>query len=116
MAFPIIEAFLSVVGQALGIAKPLVEESLAQRYDTQQREQVAEWLSIMSTANNESRARSMYTFIQRVCSDAGHPPGPISGTSIEVPVQHLHSLVLLATENIKQDKMLASATYAIKKG
>jgi len=111
---PTVDAVLKILSEGLGIAKPLIEEGLAQRYDNEARGKYSEWQNSIEVPNPDARADRMHEFIHKLCIDAGTPPGSLQG-NYSVPLSHLHALVSIAIENVKQDKLLASAVYSIKK-
>jgi hypothetical protein len=109
----IISAIANVVSGGLAITKPLVDQKLAQQYETANIERLEDWKIALNTVDASSRAVSLFKCIDELCTTGGQPAGGLSG-NFSVPVSHLNSLVILASNGIRDKRTLESANYAIR--
>src|SRR4051812_37127132 len=107
-----LDSFFKAIIAALGVTKPLIEDHLAQKYESESRARLNEWQNITSIPNDQIRADSEFQFIIKLCNDAGTPAGGF-GRNVSVPFSILHALVVGNINLIKSKEVLASATFAL---
>ena len=109
----IADSIIKLLGSLVGIAKPVLEDYEAKRHESDLRDRLEEYQSISAEIDANERAHRTRVFIQRLCLDAGYPVRqPLSGTSIEIPVEAYDSLVRGQCELIKVKGVLNDAIYA----
>jgi hypothetical protein len=109
----VIDEILILLGKAAGIAGPLIQDHQAKRHDQDLENRLEKYQDIISQPNPDERANGVRGFTQQLCLDSGYPARqPLSGTSIEIPVEVFDSLVRGQCELIKVKGVLNDAVYA----
>jgi hypothetical protein len=108
-----ITEILNIIGKGLGIAGPILQDHQAKRHENDLQHRLSEYQDICTENDPDKRADRHRSFDQRLCLDAGYPARqPLSGTSIEIPVEVYDSFVRGQCELIKVKGVLNDAIYA----
>jgi hypothetical protein len=114
MAIPIVESILEVLAKALGIASPLIQDHQAKRHESDLRDRLEKYQDIMGEMDPEKRRDRIRAYVTQLCLESGFPGRqPLSGVSIEVPVEAFDSFIRGQCELIKVKGVLSDAVYAV---
>lgn len=106
---------ITSIGNALtgffGTIQPVIDEHYAQKYENEHRDRMVEFEGILSQPDSEDRADHLARFVERMCIAAGTPTGDLSGGQIRIPLSHFRTLVILASENIRDDRRIARLQF-----
>lgn len=111
----ILAPILEVLSKAADIARPIITEHLAQKYEDETRSRLSEYQDISQIDDPEARRDAHRGYAMRLCLDTGFPvQEPLSGASIEVPVECYNAFVRGQIEAIRLRHLLAAASYALE--
>lgn len=106
---------VTAVGNALAgfftTLKPVIDNHYAQKFDNEHKDRINESDEILSIHDNDTRAYALASYVTRLCISAGLPAGDLQGTSIEIPLSHFRTLILIASEKIRDDQYLARMEF-----
>lgn len=108
-------SILTFLNKIMGIGQPILDEATIHKHENEAQAQYEEWQSILDQPEGDGRRNSIAGFMGRVCNEIGHPPGRLSGRSIEVPVEYFHASVLGNIDSIKVNKALEHSEAALQK-
>jgi hypothetical protein len=105
-----ITAIANAISQIGAVALPYIEESLAQRYENEERETIQKWNRYQQIQDVRSRADAEWGFLLQLLADAKKTVGG-NGTNISVPSDALAALIEVAASKIKQDKIISKIQF-----
>ena len=103
-----LDGLLNAISEVAGVAKPIVEDGLAQKYEKAHQKRIAELQDILAIADGPSRADRLNAYILRLCADAGQPLVLQGDACISVPIGAFTAIVSEVSEGIKKDAIIAS--------
>lgn len=106
MALDLPTAIANALAGLAGVAKPYIDASVAQKYENECKERLAQWVSLVSSNN----LTGINAFVLRLISDAGQIAGGL-GEDISVPVDVVNALIAIACNKIKNDELLANIQF-----
>lgn len=98
-------AFAEAAKEALGIAKPLVDEAVAQKHESAHKYRMEAWNEAQSIDDPVVRADKSWASILRILSEAGTPTQSF-GRNTAIPIDTLAKLFELASEGIRDKALL----------
>lgn len=111
MALDIITAVMDAISSVANVAKPYIDEHLAQKYEAEHKDRITEWQNLLNMPDNSARADLIELFAIKLCNAAGQAIGTM-GDNISVPVEALTALVKIASDKIQVQETL---NYALRK-
>ncbi len=106
-----ITAIANALAQAGAAAQPFIEDWIAQKYENEHQQRMAEWLSIVAEKDNARRGDRMHDFVLQLLGRAGAPSGDVANVVVPVPLDTLTSLLAEVSEGIKKDALLARVQF-----
>lgn len=103
---------LAAISEAIGLAKPLVDDAVAQKYETDFMERNKEIKQILADTS-DSRPDRLASYFDRLCNDAGYPVAGGLGENISVPVAYVLQSAVIGNALIKDQAMLAKFTQKL---
>lgn len=103
-----------LIGGLGDIAKlfvPSIEDHVQQQFENELNERLSDYEKIAGLDDSGDRARAIGAFTNKLCVDAGSPPGIVSGQSIEVPLEYFQALIEIAANKIRDDQLLARLSF-----
>lgn len=107
-------AFVKLTSQVLGIAKPIIDEKIIHKHQEEANERLETWQDVLNEPDPERKRERIAGYMGRLCNSTGYPPGRLSGTSVEVPVEYFHSLVLGNIQLVKMNEDLIHVNSAFQ--
>lgn len=98
-------AFAEAAKEALGIAKPLVDDAVQQKYESAHRYRMEAWNEAQNIKDNNSRYDASWSAILRILSEGGKATGS-HGALVGIASDTLANLVELASEGIRDKALL----------
>jgi len=102
-----VTAVANAVTEVVGALRPYLAEALAQRYENEATERIKRLADVAAGGD----PHALYYALERLCAEAGHPAGVVSGKGITLSLEHYNGLVASAVNSIKLRKQLASLEY-----
>lgn len=96
-------AFLNAISGLTGVAIPLVDDAVAQKYETQLTNSIKEWNNLVANWNPDN----VNTFVMQLIGDAGQTIGSM-GDNKSVPLGVVSALVTIAIEEVFKSHVLAA--------
>lgn len=91
-----VSSIADAINSALGLAKPVIDDIEAQKYEKQFQDRISQFQSIMETVDSDSRAQSLGSLVAGVCAAAGYPvAGGVQG-NISITIQDFAALYTAA--------------------
>lgn len=106
---PVTAVANALVGIA-GAVTPFINDALAQKYDTQYRQRLSEWSSIVAQADSSVRADSIRAYLDKLFADADTSGGGL-GDDISLPLSDFNALINIAAGKIRDDQRLAAIQF-----
>lgn len=106
MALDPITAIANAIADLAGIAKPLIDSHVAQKYENECKERLHEWNALIA----ENNPAHINDYVLRIISDAGQIAGGV-GENRSVPLDILNALIAIAANKIKDDELLANVQF-----
>lgn len=98
-------AFADAAKEALGIAKPLVQDAVDQKPESAHLYRMDDWNEAESIKDSVKRADSRWNAVVRLLSEGGKTIGG-NGRNIQIPVDTLANMFELASEGVRDKALL----------
>lgn len=109
MAIDPITSIANAISDLAGIAKPFIDSHIAQKYENECKERMAQWNALIA----ENNPNHINAFVLCLIADAGQIAGGV-GENKSVPLDILNALIAIACGKIKDDELLANTIYKIR--
>lgn len=110
----LLNSFFVALGKALDFGTPLAMDAIAQKHFRAHQERMAEFTEIAGmVVDSDGYRRRMDDYLRRLCAQAGHSTGLVSGATITVPLECFNALVSAASEGIAAQSALNTAAAAM---
>lgn len=106
MAIDPITAIANAITGLANIAKPFIDDHIAQKYENEEKERLSEWNKLIS----ENNPNHINTFVLRLINDAGHISSGV-GENRSVSLDVINALIAITCGKIKDDQLLANIQF-----
>jgi hypothetical protein len=106
MALDLPTAIANALAGIAGVAKPYIDASVAQKYENECKDRLAQWVTLLTT----NKPDDINAFVLRLVSDAGQVAGGL-GEDISVSLDVVNALIAIACNKIKDDELLANIQF-----
>lgn len=108
-----ITATMTAINTGLGLLKPLIDPDTTTETLNDYKNRLQEQQDIFTSVDSLDRANRLNSYFDGVCQLGNRPVGELSGKVIDVPVEVLQSLGLLANDAIKDNQQLLAIVKSV---
>jgi hypothetical protein len=107
-------AIIELLNKGLDVAQPFINESFQQKTNHEHQERIRDWQALSGHLDDPKSADAIQSFVLQLLTEAGQTVGSVDSRFIRVPLDCFDALVVLASEKIKQDRLLGAIEYKRK--